>query len=77
MRDLYVVNCCRTAIGSFGGALKNTPADVYKRQVDNRTTADSNDPLAAGLGRILHDAFTHHISGFPHTILFLEDGMDF
>ena len=26
MRDLYVVNCCRTAIGSFGGALKNTPA---------------------------------------------------
>ena len=26
MRDLYVVNCCRTAIGSFGGALKNTLA---------------------------------------------------
>lgn len=26
MKDLYVVNCCRTAIGSFGGALKNTPA---------------------------------------------------
>jgi len=25
MKDLYVVNCCRTAIGSFGGALKNTP----------------------------------------------------
>ena len=26
MKDLYVVNCCRTAIGSFGGARKNTPA---------------------------------------------------
>ena len=26
MKDLYVVNCCRTAIGTFGGALTNTPA---------------------------------------------------
>ncbi len=26
MKELYIVNCCRTAIGSFGGALKNTPA---------------------------------------------------
>ena len=26
MKDLYVVNCCRTAIGTFGGALKDTPA---------------------------------------------------
>ena len=26
MRDLYIVNCCRTAIGTFGGSLKNTPA---------------------------------------------------
>ena len=26
MKELYVVNCCRTAIGSFGGALKNTSA---------------------------------------------------
>ena len=26
MKELYVVNCCRTAIGYFGGALKNTPA---------------------------------------------------
>ena len=40
MKDLYVVNCCRTAIGKFGGSLKNTPAtemgaivakDVMKR----------------------------------------------
>lgn len=26
MKDLYVVNCCRTAVGSFGGSLKGTPA---------------------------------------------------
>ena len=26
MKDLYIVNCCRTAIGSFGGSLKDTPA---------------------------------------------------
>ena len=25
MKDLYVVNCCRTAIGSFGGSLENNP----------------------------------------------------
>ena len=28
MKELYVVNCCRTAIGSFGGSLKNTPPAV-------------------------------------------------
>ena len=26
MKDIYVVNCCRTAVGSFGGSLKDTPA---------------------------------------------------
>ena len=26
MKDIYVVNCCRTAIGSYGGSLKDTPA---------------------------------------------------
>ncbi len=26
MREIYVVNCCRTAVGSFGGSLKDTPA---------------------------------------------------
>ena len=26
MRDVYIVNCCRTAVGSFGGSLKDTPA---------------------------------------------------
>ncbi len=26
MKEVYVVNCCRTAIGAFGGSLKDTPA---------------------------------------------------
>ena len=26
MRDIYLVGCCRTAIGSFGGTLKDVPA---------------------------------------------------
>ena len=26
MKDLYIVNCCRTAIGYFGGSLKGVPA---------------------------------------------------
>ena len=26
MNEVYVVNCCRTAVGSFGGSLKDTPA---------------------------------------------------
>ncbi|MCD7946978.1 MAG: acetyl-CoA C-acetyltransferase [Oscillospiraceae bacterium] len=26
MKEVYVVNCCRTAVGAFGGSLKDTPA---------------------------------------------------
>ncbi|MEA4933524.1 MAG: acetyl-CoA C-acetyltransferase [Lawsonibacter sp.] len=26
MKEIYVVNCCRTAVGSFGGSLKDIPA---------------------------------------------------
>ena len=26
MKEKLYVNCCRTAVGSFGGSLKNTPA---------------------------------------------------
>ena len=25
-KEVYVVNCCRTAVGSFGGSLKDVPA---------------------------------------------------
>ena len=26
MRDVYVISSCRTAVGSFGGSLKDVPA---------------------------------------------------
>ncbi|MGN1001950.1 MAG: acetyl-CoA C-acyltransferase, partial [Oscillospiraceae bacterium] len=26
MKDIYVVDCCRTAVGSFGGSLKGVHA---------------------------------------------------
>ena len=26
MKEVYAVNCCRTAVGSFGGSLKDVPA---------------------------------------------------
>ena len=47
MKDLYVVNCCRTAIGSFGGSLKNTPAAemgavVVKEALKRATIAPEN-----------------------------------
>ena len=39
MKDLYVVSCCRTAVGAFQGSLANTPASdlgaiVQPEQVD-------------------------------------------
>ena len=63
MKDLYIVNCCRTAIGSFGGALKNTSAvemgvivvkEVLKRSGVNPETIDEvmfGNVLSAGLGQ--------------------------
>ena len=41
MKEVYVVNCCRTAVGSFGGSLKDTPATdlgaVVVKEVLNRS----------------------------------------
>ena len=46
MKELYVVNCCRTAIGSFGGSLKDVPAAqmgaiVVKAALERATSLDS------------------------------------
>ena len=63
MKELYVVNCCRTAIGSFGGSLKNTPATemgaiVVKEALKRANVAPENVDevmfgciLTAGLGQ--------------------------
>lgn len=63
MRDIYVVNCCRTAIGSFGGSLKDVPAAklgavVVKDALNRAGVAPENVDevmfgciLTAGLGQ--------------------------
>ena len=56
MKDLYVVNCCRTAIGSFGGSLKNTPAAEMGDQVD-AATAERRVELVVELQSRVMDAF--------------------
>ncbi len=63
MKDIYVVNCCRTAVGSFGGSLKDTPAaemgaivvkEALKRANVNPENVDEvmfGCILTAGLGQ--------------------------
>ena len=54
MKDVYVVSCCRTAIGSFGGSLKDTPATdlgaVVVKEALNRANVkpDQVDELMFG-----------------------------
>ena len=47
MKDLYVVNCCRTAVGSFGGSLKNTPAADLGAIVVKEALTRANVPAEA------------------------------
>ena len=47
MKDLYVVNCCRTAVGSFGGSLKNTPAAELGAIVVKEALNRANVPAEA------------------------------
>ena len=63
MRDIYLVNCCRTAVGSMGGTLKNTPAPemgaIVIKEALKRAGVDAANvdevmmgcTLAAGLGQ--------------------------
>ena len=63
MRDIYLVNCCRTAVGSMGGSLKDTPAPqlgaIVIREALKRAGLDAANvdevmmgcTLAAGLGQ--------------------------
>ena len=63
MKEIYVVNCCRTAIGSFGGTLKDTSsadlgAIVMKEALKRANVAPENVDevmfgciLTAGLGQ--------------------------
>ena len=63
MRDVYIVNCCRTAVGSFGGSLKDVSAVdmgsiVVKEALKRANVAPENvdeiifgGVLTAGLGQ--------------------------
>jgi acetyl-CoA C-acetyltransferase len=63
MEEIYIVNCCRTAVGSFGGALEDTPAVdlgaiVIKEVLSRSNVAPENVDevmfgcvLTAGLGQ--------------------------
>lgn len=63
MREVYIVSCCRTAIGSFGGSLKDVPAaemgaivvkEALKRGNVNPENVDElmfGGVLTAGLGQ--------------------------
>jgi acetyl-CoA C-acetyltransferase len=63
MKEVYVVNCCRTAVGSFGGSLKDVPAAklgsiVVKEALKRSGVAPENVDelmfgciLTAGLGQ--------------------------
>ena len=43
--EVYVVNCCRTAVGSFGGSLKDTPAADLGAVVENGLFEDECEEL--------------------------------
>ena len=53
MKEVYVVNCCRTAVGSFGGSLKDTPATelgavVVKEALNRGVKPEQVDELMFG-----------------------------
>lgn len=63
MKEIYVVSCCRTAVGTYGGALKDTPAvrlgaivvkDALKRGAVKPEEVDEvffGNVLTSGLGQ--------------------------
>jgi len=63
MKDIYLVSCCRTAIGSFGGTLKDTPAaklgEIVAKEAIERAGIKPSDidevlfgcVLTAGIGQ--------------------------
>ncbi|MCL2392295.1 MAG: acetyl-CoA C-acetyltransferase [Oscillospiraceae bacterium] len=63
MRDIYLVSCCRTAIGNFGGSLKDIPAaklgEIVAKEAIERAKIKPSDldevifgcVLTAGIGQ--------------------------
>ena len=57
MKEIYAVSCCRTAIGSMGGSLKNTPAPelgaVVIREAVKRAGVDPANIDEVMMGNVL------------------------
>ena len=86
MKEVYVVNCCRTAVGSFGGSLKDTPATelgaVVVKEALNRAGVKPEQVdelmfgcvLTAALGQ--NPARLHtHLAGLPYSVPAYTVGM--
>ena len=61
MKELYVVNCCRTAIGSFGGSLKDVPATELGAIVvkEAARAGDMLDCIEKAGGKTLEEALAN------------------
>ena len=64
MKELYVVNCCRTAVGSFGGSLKNTPAAQLGSIVVKEALKRAN--VAPGDSDVVVCGGTENMSAAPY-----------
>ncbi|MEG2678970.1 MAG: acetyl-CoA C-acetyltransferase [Oscillospiraceae bacterium] len=86
MKEVYIVNCCRTAVGTFGGALKDTSAvdlgvtvvkEVLKRSNVNPEHVDEvmfGCVLTAALGQNIARQITVK-AGLPLTVPAYTVGM--
>lgn len=86
MKEVYIVNCCRTAVGTFGGALKDTSAvdlgvtvvkEVLKRSNVNPELVDEvmfGCVLTAALGQNVARQITVK-AGLPLTVPAYTVGM--
>ena len=79
MKEVYIVNCCRTAVGSFGGSLKDVPAvelgAIVVKEALNRAGVKPEQVdevmfgciLTAGLGQNVARQVTIQ-SGLPYSV---------
>ncbi len=86
MKDLYVVNCCRTAIGSFGGSLKGVSAvdlgAIVVKEALKRANVDPANVDEVMLGCILTGAQGQNVArqvsvkaGIPYSVPAYTVGM--
>ncbi len=86
MKDIYVVNCCRTAVGSFGGSLKDAPAAdlgaVVVKEVLNRAGVKPEQVDELMFGSILTAAQGQNVArqvsikaGLPYSVPAYTVGM--